>query len=188
MKSIWLRIPDPNVSPQTATAPTTATDVTAITNAISAAMLAKPPTHRVDLFMKKKGGGDDLKALKEPKQWNTWQRTFLSIAHSYDFMDITDVSYSPDSLDHDEVKVFELKQKHAITILVVNVKEPSVLPIIRKYADSNATRYGNAQLLYYDIVAHYNKGITGDNAWRSSKGSWMTSGWIQNGERHVSHS
>ena len=143
------------------TVPTTAMDVTPITNTISAAMLAKPPPSRVDLFMKNKGGGDDVKPLKEPKQWNTWQRTFLSIAHSYDFMDITDISYSPDSLDHDEVNVFELKQKHAFTILVANVKEPSVLPIVHKYADSNATQYGNAQLLYYDIVAHYTQGLSG---------------------------
>ena len=150
----------PNASLQTTTAPTTATDVTAITNAISTAMLVKPLTGRVDLFMKNKGGGDDVKPLKEPKQWNTWQQTFLSVAHSYDFMDTTDISYSPDSLDHDEVKLFELKQKHAFTILVVNVKEPSVLPIVCKYADLNATHYGNAQLLYYDIVAHYTQGLT----------------------------
>ena len=135
-------------------------DVTATTNAITVAMLAKPPTSRIDLFMKDKGGGDDVKPLKEPKQW-TWQWTFLSIAHSYDFMDITDVSYLPDPLDHDEVKVFELKQKHAFTILVANVKEPSVLPIIHKYADSNATHYGSAQLLDYDIVAHYTQGLMG---------------------------
>ena len=151
----------PNASLQTTTAPTTATDVTAITNAVTAAMLAKPPTSRADLFMKNKGGVDDVKPLKEPKQWNTWQRTFLSVAHSYDFMDMTDISYSPDSLDHDEVKVFELKQKHAFTILVANVKEPSVLSIVCKCADSNATHYGNAQLLYYNIVAHYTQGLTG---------------------------
>ena len=150
----------PNASLQTMTVPTTATDVTTITNAVSTAMLAKPHPSHVDLFMKNKGGRDDVKPLKEPKQWNTWQQTFLSIAHSYDFMDITDVSYLPDSLDHDEVNVFELKQKHTFTILVANVKEPSVLPIICKYADLNATHYGNAQLLYYDIVAHYTQGLT----------------------------
>ena len=104
-------------------------DVTTITNAISTALLAKPPPSHVDLFMKNKGGGGDVKPLKEPKQWNTWQRTFLSVAHSYDFMDITDVSYLPDPLDHDEVNMFELKQKHGFTLLVANVKEPSVLPI-----------------------------------------------------------
>ena len=155
----------PNASLQTTTVPTTAMDVTTISNAISTAMLVKPPPSCVDLFMKNKGGGDDVKPLKEPKQWNTWQWTFLSTTHSYDFMDITDISYSPDSLDHDEVdhdevNVFKLKQKHAFTILVANVKEPSVLPIICKYADSNATHYGNAQLLYYDIVAHYTQGLT----------------------------
>ena len=151
----------PNTLLQTTTAPTIATDVTAITNDVSVAMLTKPPTSCIDLFMKNKGGGDDVKPLKEHKQWNTWQQTFLSISHSYDFMDITDVSYLPDSLDYDEVKVFEMKQKHAFTILVANVKEPSVLPIIRKYTDSNATHYGNAQLLYYDILAHYTQGVTG---------------------------
>ena len=76
-------------------------------------------------------------------------------------MDIADVSYLPDSLDHDEVKVFELKQKLTFTILVANVKEQSVLPIICKYADSNATDYGNAHLLYYNIVANHTQGLTG---------------------------
>ena len=42
----------PNASLQATTAPTTATDITAITNAVTAAMLAKPPTSRADLFMK----------------------------------------------------------------------------------------------------------------------------------------
>ena len=45
----------PNALLQTTTAPTTATDVMAITNAISAAILAKPPTSHVDLLMKNKG-------------------------------------------------------------------------------------------------------------------------------------
>ena len=72
----------PNASLQTTTAPTTAMDAMAISNAVSAAMLAKPPTSRVDLFMKNTGGEDDVKPLKEPKQWNTWQWTFLSVVHS----------------------------------------------------------------------------------------------------------
>ena len=50
-----------------------APDVTAIANTVSAAMLAKPPTSWTDIFMKNMGGGDELKALKEARQWNTWQ-------------------------------------------------------------------------------------------------------------------
>ena len=48
-------------------------DITAITNAVSAAMLAKPSASRTDIFMKNKGGGDELKPLKEARQWNMWQ-------------------------------------------------------------------------------------------------------------------
>ena len=110
--------------------PTTPTDVMAITNAVSAALLSKPPTSRTDIFMKNKGGGDGIKPLKETKQWNTWQCTFLSIAHAYDFKDITDATYVPDPMDSDATKVFELQQKHAFGILVASVKEPSVLPVI----------------------------------------------------------
>ena len=47
---------------------------------------------RTNMFMKNKGGADDVKPLKEPKQWNTWQRTFLSIAHAYDFKDVTNIT------------------------------------------------------------------------------------------------
>ena len=136
-------------------------DVTAITNAVSAAMLAKPSKSRTDIFMKNKGGGDELKPLKEARQWNTWQQTFLSVAHAYDFKDITDITYVPDGLDIDACTVFDLQQKHAFGLLVSNVKESSVLPIIRKYSDPNATNYGDAQLLYDDLVSHFTKGLSG---------------------------
>ena len=65
-------------------------------NAISAAMLAKPPPSHTDLFMKNKGGTDGLKPLNKPKQWNTWQHTFLCIMHSHDFKEATDATYVPD--------------------------------------------------------------------------------------------
>ena len=45
--------------------------------------------------------------------------------------------------------------------MVSNVKESSVLPIIRKYSDPNATNYGNAQLLNDDLVSHFTKGLSG---------------------------
>ena len=54
------------------------------------------------------------------------------MAHAYDFKDITDITYVPDGLDIDACTVFELQQKHAFGLLVSNVKESSVLPIIRK--------------------------------------------------------
>ena len=60
----------PNLAtPSTApTATTIPVDVTTITNAVSTAMLAKPPSSQTDIFMRNKGGGDDIKALKEAKQ------------------------------------------------------------------------------------------------------------------------
>ena len=62
----------PTTTAPAATAPS-APDVTAITNTVSAAMLAKPCASRTDIFMKNKGGGDELKPLKAARQWNTWQ-------------------------------------------------------------------------------------------------------------------
>ena len=118
--------------------PTTSTDVMAITNVMSAALLSKPLISRTEIFMKNKGGGDGIKPLKETKQWNTWQHTFLSIANAYDFKDITDATYVPDPTDSNATK-FELQQKHAFGILVANIKESSVLPVIRHYSDPNAT-------------------------------------------------
>ena len=51
---------------------TTAMDVTTITNALSAVLLTKPPSSRTDIFLKNKGRGDEVKPLKEAKQWNSW--------------------------------------------------------------------------------------------------------------------
>ena len=136
-------------------------DLTALTNAVSAAMLAKPPASRSDTFMRNKGGADEVKPLKEAKQWNTWQRTFLSAAHAYDFKDITDASFIPDLMDADGSNLFTLQQKHAFGILVSSVKESSALPVVRKYSDPNAHDYGDAQMLYCDLVSHYTQGLTG---------------------------
>ena len=60
------QLPVPAKTGPVATAPS-APDVTAITNAVSAAMLANPPTSRAGIFMKNKGGVDELKPLKEAR-------------------------------------------------------------------------------------------------------------------------
>ena len=49
---------------------------------------------------------------------------FLSIAHAYNFKDITDITYVPDGLDIDACTVFDLQQKHAFGLLVSNVRFP----------------------------------------------------------------
>ena len=90
-----------STNPPTTGTPMTLVDVTVITTALSAAMLTKSPASRTDIFMKNKGRGDDVKPLKEAKQWNAWHHTFLSVAHSHDFMDITNPTYVPDPSDDD---------------------------------------------------------------------------------------
>ena len=61
-----------STNPPTTGTPTTPVDVTAITSALSAAMLTKSPTSHTDVFMKNKGHGDDMKPLMGGKQWNAW--------------------------------------------------------------------------------------------------------------------
>ena len=112
-------VPASTMAPITGTT-TTPMDATAITSALSAAMLTKPPSSHTDIHMKNKGGGDDVKPLKEAKQWNTWHCSFLSITHSYDFKDITDPTYVPDPSDDDACALFDAQQKHAFGILVLH--------------------------------------------------------------------
>ena len=141
--------------------PMTPVDVTTITSALSAAMLTKSPPSHTDVFMKNKGCGDDVKPLKEAKQWNAWHQTFLSVAHSHDFMDITDPTYVPDPSDDDACTLFDAQQKHAFGILVSSIKESSSLPTLRKYSDPNLPDYEDAQMLNNDLVAHYTQGLSG---------------------------
>ena len=58
------------VTTPTATTPTVVAtapvDVPAITSAVTSAMLARAPMSHTNMFMKKKGGADDVKLLKEP--------------------------------------------------------------------------------------------------------------------------
>ena len=62
-------VPTSTNLPTTGT-PMTLVDVTAITSALSAAMLTKSPPSYTDIFMKNKGHGDDIQPLKEAKQSN----------------------------------------------------------------------------------------------------------------------
>ena len=59
-----------STNPPTTGTPATLVDVTMITSALSAAMLTKSSPSHIDVFMKNKGRGDDMKPLKEAKQWN----------------------------------------------------------------------------------------------------------------------
>ena len=150
-----------STNPPTTGTPMTPVDITAITSALSAAMLTKSPPSGTDIFMKNKGHGDDVKPLKEAKQWNAWHRTFLSVAHSHDFMDITDPTYVPDPSDDDVWSLFDAQQKHAFGILVSSIKESSILPTLCKYSDPNVPDYGDAQMFYTNLVAHYTQGLSG---------------------------
>ena len=136
-------VPASTMVPPTTGKMTPAMDVNMITNALSAVMLTKPPSSCTDVFMKNKGGGDDVKALKEAKQWNTWNHSFLSVAHTYNFKDITDPSYVPDRSNSDACSLFEAQQKHAFGILVSTIKESSALPVLRKYSDPKVPNYSD---------------------------------------------
>ena len=150
-----------STNPATTGTPTTPVYVHAITSALSTAMLTKSPTSRTEVFIKNKGHGDEVKPLKEAKQWNAWHRTFLSVAHSHDFMDITNPTYVPEPSDDDACLLFDAQQKHAFGILVSSIKEPSILPTLHKYSDPNVSDYGDAQMLCTDLVAHYTQGLSG---------------------------
>ena len=150
-----------STNPTTTGTPMTPVDVHAITSALSAAMLTKSPPSCTDVFMKIKGCGDEVKPLKEAKQWNAWHQSFLSVPHSHDFMDITDPTYVQEPSDDDACLLFDAEQKHAFGILVSSIKEPSILPTLRKYSDPNVPDYGDAQMLYTDLVAHYTQGLSG---------------------------
>ena len=121
-----------STNPPTTGTPTTPIDVTAITSTLSAAMLTKSSQSRTHIFLKNKGCSDDVKPLMEAKQWNAWHHTFLSVAHSHDFMDITNPTYVPDPSEDDACALFDAQQKHAFGILVSSIKELSILPTIHK--------------------------------------------------------
>ena len=86
---------------------------------------------------------------------------FLSVTHSYNYKDITAPHYILDSTNTDTCTVFDLQQKHLFGLLVSTLKESSMLPFTRQYSDLNAADYGDAQMLYHDLIAHYTQGLSG---------------------------
>ena len=149
-----------STNPPTTGTPTTPVDVHGTTSALLAAMLTRSPPSCTDVFMKNKVHGDNVKPLKEGNQLNAWHRTFLSVAHLHDFMDITDPTYVPEPSDDDACSLFDAQQKHAFGILVSSINESSILPTLRKYSDPNVPDYGDGQMLYTNLVAHYTQGLS----------------------------
>ena len=76
-------------------------------------------------------------------------------------MDITDPMYVHDPSDDDACTLFDAQHKHAFGILVSSIKESSILPTLHKYSDPNVPDYGDAQMLYTNLVAHYTQGLSG---------------------------
>ena len=113
------------------TVSTATIDVTAITNAIPAATLSKPPALKTDIFMK---------LLNEAKQWNTWQCNFLSLAHSDEFKNATDEHFRTDPYGGKKdsnkgvrrAKVVWVARMDHITTLISTATIPSLLPIMNK--------------------------------------------------------
>ena len=73
--------PQATYDPTTSTTATTS-DISAITRAVAAAMLAKPPPSRTDLFMKNKGGSDEIKPLKEPETLE-YMAMYFFVCHTF---------------------------------------------------------------------------------------------------------
>ena len=98
-------------------------------------------------------------------------------------MDITDPTYAPDPSDDDACALFDAQQKHAFGILVSSIKELSILPTLHKYSDPNVPDYGDAQMLYTDLVAHYTQGLSGrqriEVIERELDEIWLDSKWTK---------
>ena len=98
-------------------------------------------------------------------------------------MDIIDPMYVPDPSDDDACALFDAQQKHAFGILVSSIKESSILPTLHKYSDPNVPDYGDAQMLYTDLVTHYTQDLSGrqriEVIERELDEIWLDSKWTK---------
>jgi hypothetical protein len=101
----------------------------------------------------------DYKEFRERKHFNSWLRIFRATARVQDVDIVLDPLYTPSTPA--EADLFDRKQRYVFQALTKTLLEPSAAEILRRYSDVNLPYYGNAQMLFADLITNVSEGVVG---------------------------
>ena len=141
------------------TAPTAAAP-TGTPAAAPAATAANDDTDLETMYFKntKRSISDYQLKLKESKHWVNYSQQLIATAHAHGIANVFVPTYTPTT--DSEKRIFKHAQEFAFSVLTGTVLEPDSQTILRKYSTRGTDLYGNAQLLYADLVQKFEGGTS----------------------------
>ena len=149
--------------------PLTATEITTAvvgavpdTAAAAAAVAgALPGAHSaVDSFKKgSKRSVADYKILQKISQWTSWRQATVTTGCDHGVAEIFDPTYIPDG--DTAIALFDEQQKFMFSVFATTLKESSAASLYDTYAIEGDDNYGNAQLIWRDLVQLFSEGQAG---------------------------
>lgn len=91
-------------------------------------------------------------ALKDQKNWNSWNRAVISLARSHDLVQVFDPTYAPSPLDPEEIELFDQKQSFVYAMFNNCVLTDTGKEFVRSYEKTY-----DAQAVYSKLVEHASK-------------------------------
>ena len=101
----------------------------------------------------------DYKEFRERKHFNSWLRIFRATARVQDVDIVLDPKYIPSTPA--EADLFDRKQRYVFQALTKTLLEPSAAEILRRYSDVHLPDYGDAQMLFSDLITNVSEGVVG---------------------------
>ena len=164
-REIAAAIPRPPTATEIATAVVGAVPDTATVAAAVAGALPGAPS-AVDSFKKgSKRSVTDYKILQKISQWTSWRQATVATGRDHGVAKIFDPTYIPD--DDAAIALFDEQQKFMFSVFATTLKESSAASLYDTYAIEGDDNYGNAQLIWRDLIQLFSEGQAGKALQRS---------------------
>ena len=130
-------------------------DTAVVAAAVAGALPGAPSA--VDSFKKgSKQSVADYKILQKISQWTSWRQATVATGRDHGVAEIFDPTYIPD--DDAAIALFDEQQKFMFSVFATTLKESSGASLYDTYAIEGDDNYGNAQLIWRDLIQLFSEG------------------------------
>jgi hypothetical protein len=120
--------------------------------------------------------------IKDDRQFDNWQRSFLAVARTHKLEEIFDENYTPDGNKPEEFQLWQEKQRFVYSVFDLTLKTDYGKTLVRKYQHTF-----DAQKIWVDFVKYMRSSTKAQMA-ASELLSWLTSSRFDRNWRGTSRS
>ena len=110
------------------------------------------PSKVADFKKSIKRDASSYPALKDQKNWNSWNRAVIAQARAHDVSEVFDIDYAPPDDDKEAIELFQQKQSFVYAVLNTCVLTDTGKEYVREHESDF-----DAQAVYYKLVSYARK-------------------------------